>query len=195
MRFWSSFILSVILACALAAGGCRQHIKTKSGVREYISNRSNRLVGEKEFPDGTIVKLHYLPSALLGIDNKSSDRYYFLLSFSREGRELLSQLDGDSYSEMVTTLSFKMLSLIYVIPDRGKAISIDDCLFQQTFGMTGANELLVVFNPSSLRNVSRFQMKIKEFGLMLGDMNFEFDQRDINELNDILDNNLIISDQ
>lgn len=183
-----SFIVSLVIV--LATNACHSGISSKSELRDYIHKSGNGLFKVLHFPNGVQVGLQYMPAELLSKKLNVIDKFFFILSFSMQGKELLGQLDPNTYSEMVQVFSFRMLP--YINMRNGNKVSIQamDCFFQQTFGMTGANELLVVFDARKIRGRKDLKIVVGEFGLNLGDMNFDFAVKDIDEIKNIVDKNL-----
>ncbi len=112
-----------------------------------------------------------------------------MLSLSANHKELLRQLKFTDYSEMVQVLAFRMMEYVSAVPDNGKAVAPEDCLFQQTYGMGTANQLLIVFDRSKLEKANQIEIKIKEFGLNIGNLNYRFNIKDVDDLQNIVLNN------
>lgn len=117
--------------------------------------------------------------------NMMKSKYYFMLGLSANGKELLRQLPFDQYSEMVQVLAFRLRPYVNIVRDDGKIIGAEDCLFQQTYGMARENEVLLVFNSSDLKNAHQFNLKINEFGLNTGTLNYQIKQKDIKDIPEI----------
>lgn len=86
---------------------------------------------------------------------------------------------------MVQVLAFRMMGYISLIPDDKKPIVPEDCLFQQTYGIAHANQLLIVFDKTKLEAAKQLQIKIKEFGLGIGNLNFQINNKDIQDISSI----------
>jgi hypothetical protein len=183
------FLLAVGLWFFFTA--CKQPIKTQEALNQYISDPHNNLQQTQE-TNGVKVTLTYKPwqAFIRGTSNKAnikkySNRYFFVLSLSAHDKELLRQLDFDTYSNMVQVLSFRMIPLIHAIPDNGKPVEPMDCIFQQTYGTATANNLLIVFDKDKLLFNKKLNIVINEFGLNLGTLQFQFNANDFKEIPDI----------
>lgn len=183
-------LLSAVILMVFTGSGCRRTIHSKDELRRYIANKENGLLSEKKTHTGISVKLSYLPAVLLRKDMHIQDRHYFLFNLSKDGRELLRQVDFNTYSDLLRVLSFRMAPLISLVADGKQPVQADDCFFQQTFGMTAANELLIVFDGRKIGKARRFNIKISEFGLNTGDLNFDFAAKDIQKVSGITEKQL-----
>lgn len=172
--------------------GCQSKINDIASLNKFINAEGNGLVVKKKV--GKIdVTIKYLPWQLLASRYKTKENRkdtvierlkkncFFLLSFSKDDKELLRQLDFNTYSEMVSTLSFRMQEKINAIAGT-KLIEAEDCSFQQTFGLSGSNELLIVFEAAKIKNEPNLQIEVKEFGLNLGNLVFDFNAGNIKSL-------------
>jgi len=112
-------------------------------------------------------------------------KYYFVLALSANGKEVLRQLPFNQYSEMVQVLAFRLRPYVSIVRDDGKVIEAEDCLFQQTYGMAKENEVLLVFNRSELTNTNAMDLKIKEFGLNTGNLDYKINTKDISNIPNI----------
>lgn len=160
-------------------------------LEKYLDDPSNGL--KKEWQSGDVqVKLTYLPLELLEARSGQKDFIadslklcFFQLSFSKSGKELLRQLDFDNYSEMLQIFAFRMSSFISLRKDKSAPLKPEDCVFQQTFGMTSANTVLVAFDASETQAKENIEIQINEFGLGLGILTFHFDPKDIKNIPEI----------
>ncbi len=192
-----SVLRILILIFLIASVSCKKAIKNRADLIEYINNPENGLKVTEEA--GKIkAELMYKPWQLVADNqenikkpakrtdlNSLKNKYFFVLSLSANNKELLRQLPFTEYSEMVQVLSFRMMTYISVIADDAKPISPVDCLFLQTYGMSDANRLLVVFNNKTLKSAKQLKIKVSEFGLNIGDLRFQFETKDINDLSNI----------
>jgi hypothetical protein len=189
MRLFGLLITSIFF---FLMSGCQPKINDKRSLNKFISSEGNGLISKKEV--GSIdVTMRYLPWQLLASRSKTKENQkdsvveqlkkscFFLLSFSQDNKELLRQLDFDTYSELVSVLSFRMKEKINAVTNT-KTIEAKDCSFQQTYGHSGANELLIVFDSKEIREANYLEVTVDEFGLNLGDLVFKFNTDNINNL-------------
>ncbi|MBX2922619.1 MAG: hypothetical protein KF746_10545 [Chitinophagaceae bacterium] len=171
---------------------------SKQELLKYIADKQNRLWLEQEV-NGITVRLSYQPAPLLALqemeayDNKRSDsllyktleekynkNYYFLLKFSKNSKEAIRQLGGfDRYSEILQVLSFRMGNFLYVTTHQRDTLPLSDYYFDQSYGMTDGNTLLLVFDRLRLKDEKQFDIHLQECGLGTGDLSFRFLRRDL----------------
>lgn len=114
------------------------------------------------------------------LENKYDGQYYFKLSYSRAGKEVIRQLGSyDRYSDMLQVMSFEMGKYITAITDTHDTLALADYLFNQEYGMTNANHLVLVFKKQDLEKAKNFAITIEEFGLGIGITQFEFKKEDL----------------
>ncbi|MEZ2339360.1 hypothetical protein AB6735_27195 [Mucilaginibacter sp. RCC_168] len=175
---------------------CKKKISNNADLMEYISNPENGLVKTVEI-NKIKAELRYKPWQLMSVNQNKiqkqatenaeiamRNKYFFVLSLSANDKELLRQLPFNQYSEMVQVLAFRMMNYISLMPDDKKPIVPEGCLFQQTYGMAHANQLLIIFDKTKLETAKQLKIKIKEFGLRIGDLNFQINNKDIQDLPD-----------
>jgi len=162
----------------------------------YVNDKKNGLAKEVN-SNGTRVKVSYQPSCLLvaselnqgqendidtikKLENKYRDRYYFLLKFSRNGSEAIRQLGSfSSYSDMVQVLAFQMRSFVNLTTPQKDTLDLEDYFFDQTYGMSDANTILLSFGKEKIKNQKEIEINIGECGFGTGAIKFSFDMDDI----------------
>lgn len=168
---------------------CKSKLESKDAVQQYLLDPKNGLQ-VTEISGKVQVKLTYQPSELIAERFKKqpdvykdyAGKYFFILGFSANGKELLRQLDYNIYSEMVQVFAFRMPGFISIIPDKNEAVPPEDCLFNQTYGMADANNLFLVFDRDKLKDARQLTLQLKEFGLGLGNLSFLIDTKDIQNI-------------
>ncbi len=196
MKFLKSFIYLNVLLISFFSISCKKKvIKNKAELFSYINDPVHGL--KKNNKIGKIkVELLFKPWQLIAAnedkkskaDNDYQNKYFFVLRLSANNHELLRQLPFDQYSQMVQILAFRMMEFITIVPDKGKRIDPEDCLFQQTYGMSDANQLLIIFNKAQLEKASTLNFKLNEFGLNVGNLKFEINTSDIEKMPSIVFN-------
>ena len=186
------FRLLIICGIGFLQLSCQPKINDIASLNEFIKSEKNGLIVKKKIHE-IDVTMKYLPWQLIALRyrtkedkndtviNKLSKNCFFLLSFSKDGKELLNQLDFSTYSEMVQILSFRMQDKISALSGNN-AVPVQDCSFQQTFGLSSANELLIAFEADKIKSVTDLKIEVNEFGLNLGSLVFDFNVHNIKTL-------------
>lgn len=189
MKINNPLLLIALLISTLCS--CKPSVSSKTELIEYINKPENELSVVKELND-IKVSCSYYPVSLLNQQlkenvnkNKKTEYIYFNISFSKDDKELLKQLEYSLYSEMVQVLSFRMSNYISILGNTQQPLVPVDCFFQNTYGLSQANELLVVFNKKDLEEQAVLKLQIMEFGLGLGNQIFEFNNQKIEEIDQI----------
>jgi hypothetical protein len=179
-----------LMFCLLCFFSCKKKITHKNELIAYVNDEGNGLQKVQQMGEMKIV-LTYRPWQMMAMTstvtapkNKTlfDHQLFFVLSLSAKNKELLRQLEFNKYSELVQVLTFRMREYIDIIPDEGKPVEPLDCIFQQTYGIGSANNLLMVFNREELLNAQKLKFRIKEFGLQTGDLDFELKTEDIKNI-------------
>jgi len=182
-------LLPAMLCCSLI--DCKKPVRNQAEMITYINDPGNGLRKTEQI--GQIkAELTFKPWQLSVLQRKRGvkeaertnlkNEMVFVLGLSANNKELLRQLPFDRYSEMVQVLAFRMQEYIDIVPDDGKPVAPMDCRFQQTYGMGAANNVLLVFAKEKLSNASVLKLRVKEFGLNTGNLDFEIDTKDINNI-------------
>ena len=182
--------LSLLLVLSIILMSCIKQPKSISDVQMYISDKKNGLVSSKQIGD-VVVKLTWQPWQIIASKlNKSKsaqslaqldNNCFFILSFSKDNKELLRQLDFNLYSEMVNVFSFRMQSFISITSSDTISVFPKDCLFQQTYGASDANNLLLIFDNNEIKNMDEFIVSIQEFGLGFGNLKFRINSKNMSQ--------------
>ncbi|HEX2395377.1 MAG TPA: hypothetical protein VHI78_08525 [Bacteroidales bacterium] len=159
--------------------------------------------------NGTYIKLTYKPSDLIAvqelkvIDTLSKEKiqeiqkrykqqYYFLLSISLQGKEILhSAADREWFSSMVNTLSFGMNEYVSLVNEQQDTLKLLTYNYPRMYGMSASTDILFVFERRNLNSNDILTFKIEDFGLYTGDLKFRIRVKDVNKvphLRDITEN-------
>jgi hypothetical protein len=182
--FLTVFFIGLLLS--LFFYSCQKRPKTKQELSQYIAEPAHGLI-QSEQRNEIDFSLQYHPEQLFPNGLKSAGRHtghkpalftasqvYFMLNLSAHHRELLRQLDFQTYSALVQLFAFNMADYIVLYPDNEKSVTPLACNFQQTYGMGTANQILIAFDRAKLLNSKKMTIVLKEFGLKTGDIKFEF---------------------
>ena len=187
----------LIIVVLMGLSACKKKKVTNEKMTSYIEEHGNGLKKVAQIGDMKAV-LMYKPWQLLKHHgetdeerrNKSnkfnfSNELFFVLSLSANNKELLMQLPFKKYSEMVQVLSFRMNEFIDILPDDKSPVEPLECIFQQTYGLGKANDLLIVFDRKKIIGSDNLKLRVKEFGLATGDLSFDIKTDDIRNIKNI----------
>lgn len=198
MKIFAGF--AVLLAAALVVCcGQEKKILSRTELIQYINDPGNGLKQTQEV-QGIRAELRYQPSSLLVMqalgqenvaDKKATDslekhygkNYYFLLKFSKGGQEAIRQLGSFSrYSDMVQVFSFQMHRFVNLTTPQLDTIPLADYLFDQTYGMSDGNTILLCFDKAKLQDKDMLHINVAECGLGTGALQFSFKRKQIDRL-------------
>ena len=200
MRFGniSIALLTGLIACF--ACGSSPKIVSRPEMIRYIQDKEHGLLQEQEVNGmvlpheclGNESEASLLAAQELGdaqrasktvidsVEKKYAKNYYFLLKLSKGGKEAIRQLGSFSrYSDMVQVLSFQMHRFVNCTTPQKDTVPLADYLFDQTYGMSDANTVLLCFDKEKLGNKKELEVNIAECGLGTGNLKFKFNQKDI----------------
>ena len=183
------------LAIVILFFSCGTKKLDKNSLIRYV-NHSKGLCKVQEV-NGFKVQAKFLPYQLLvlqdlglskkndtskinALERKYSGQYYFQLSYSKNNKEAIRQLENfQRYSDMLQVMSFEMGKYIVGTNEKNDTLPLADYVFEQEYGMSSANNMMLVFKKESFSNSKQIDINIGEFGLGIGLMKFEFEKHDI----------------
>ncbi|MBS7566480.1 hypothetical protein KHS38_18895 [Mucilaginibacter sp. Bleaf8] len=148
----------------------------------YIKDTGNSLTYHISNRDSFEMAVSVIRPELLGKKIQSvQNARYFLLSFSRHGREALSQVGNiNKYAQLNNNLSFNLPQYCRLIVDRKDTVRLANYAFNNTYGLAASNNILLVFQlPAAKKN---YMLTIDEIGFGLGQQKFEFDRTKVDNL-------------
>lgn len=189
--YWVTLlVIGVLYGC-----GSPEYLEEKE-LSTYISNENHGL-SKSVLVNDIQVKVTYRPTDMIvaqelgSLSNTSQDRidelrkryqdhYYFIVSLSKAGKEILStaQADPASFSELLQIISFRMGEKVN-LTTANDTIAVSDYIYNRTFGMGGTTDILFVFDKSEIKEQQFFQFNIEEFGLGIKRQVFHFDVDDL----------------
>jgi hypothetical protein len=194
-------VFGTVLACLLVAA-CHSHknIVSKRELIKYVNNPSNDLFQEQEVK-GIKVRISLEPASLLiaqelgvwelkdinggsisKLENKYDKNYYFVLKFSKEGKEVIRELGSfDRYSSMLQVFSFQMQQFVNLTMPVTDTVALADYTYEQNYGMADGNSMLLVFAKDKIANnpAPWIVINVGECGLGIGNLKFRFRKKDI----------------
>lgn len=173
-----------------------------SEIIEYINDPSNNLIADQDI--GPVhLSLTYRPTDLLvhqelgtsevtkslldSTRNKYAKFHYFILSMSRDGRELLAPTNlGSAYGELVEVLSFRMSQFVTMTTSNSDTIYVADYTLARSYGIATSTDLLFAFPKEKTTDTEWVQFNMNEFGLGIGNHRFRFETEDLDGVPSIL---------
>lgn len=103
----------------------------------------------------------------------------FILNISKNGKEAVREFGLNSYSVLIQRLAFEMEHYVYLVGSNNDTINLNVSFFDQTYGLTDRNKILLVFDSVSVKDNSKFRLHLDEFGMNTGPVDFYFDKQNI----------------
>jgi hypothetical protein len=187
----NKFLLYLIF---VAIVGCKKDYDAeKTELIDYVKNEDNGFAQTKEI-NGVKINLTYRPTDLMvsqemsnygsekkinldSIKNKYKRNIYFVLSYSRDNKEILSTISSsrEDFNAVQKTLTFDMLNKVSLINQDKDTIRIIDYNFPRTYGMSRATSLLFIFERNEIIEKSKdLLFNIQDIGLGTGDLKFKY---------------------
>jgi hypothetical protein len=176
-------LMSIIFLSACTSRFANSTLSTKS-------NCLGNAYSERKYLNGFAIQLAFLtPEELISRDLEKinspskkerresikaySQNYYFLLSISRNDREVTENIiDPRLYSLFLNTISFNA-SPIVTLKHKNDSIELIDQHAPRFFGYSASTEILLVFGPC-IPNVKDLVFTLHESGLGTGNVDFHF---------------------
>lgn len=115
--------------------------------------------------------------------NRYANYCYFALSLSLENEEVPDHAAAGlyQYGELVQTLSFRMDKYVTLITSTHDTIPADDVMLNRTVGLGNTTDLLFAFDKEKITGKETVCFNLNEFGLGIGNQQFQFRTRDMEE--------------
>ena len=187
------FILILFASC----GG-----KTFDSTEEYmkyINDEENGFSQVKEI-NGVKVKLTFKPTDFMvlqelsnssnqtvskeSLKNKYDKNLYFVLSYSRDNKELLSTISTsrEEYNSIQDALTFGMTRKVSLVNQDRDTIQMIDYNFARTYGMSRSTNLLFIFKRDEILKKSKeLIFNVQDIGLAIGDIKFKYSAEIVKE--------------
>ena len=170
--------------------GCKKEVNLeKSELIDYVNNEDNGFSQTKEI-NGVKMNLTYRPTDLMvyqemsnlgnekkinedSIKNKYKNNLYFILSYGRDNKEILSTItkSREEFNAIQNTLTFDMLNKVSLVNQDRDTIRLIDYNFPRTYGMSRATSLLFVFERNEiLKKSDELLFNVNDIGVGTGDV-------------------------
>jgi hypothetical protein len=194
MTILKTLSILILSFCALSCGHPRQ--MSAESLAKYVSENSKySKIIDTESVD---IKITYRPIDLLiaqGSNGKSefnaieitkarekySPYYYFIISYTKDGHELLnaSTNSSDTFTDLLQTISFRMNESVNLTTSMRDTIPVADYIHNRTFGLSSSTDLLFVFENRLARDKEWIQLNLAEMGLGVGMQSVQFNVDDL----------------
>jgi len=163
---------------------------TNKELSQYIHKEKNGVYKELTTANGIKTEIYMIRPELVyiqpGMKMVSNDSLkYFLISYSKGGREALPQYAGTgSYAALVDNLSFGASKYCRLVLDHKDTIQVNNAQFNNAYGTAPSNTWLLVFKAGLPKD--EYELNIDEFGFNTGNTKVVFQKNDIEQLNNII---------
>lgn len=165
---------------------CQSKLKNREQVYTYIQDQDNGVLHSRE-NNGINITISYIPSSLM-LGNRDSIQIgnyrYFRLMYQVHDKDMLSSIDQNSYSLLLSRLSFRLEEYL-TIRCNGKDEMFSDYQFSPMYGMTNSTEVILAIEKEKLNNEKDLIIKLKDIGLGLPEYSFHFSRNDLDRLDDL----------
>ena len=188
----------IIILAVLIGNACNKTLTPKELI-SYVNNPDNGLVQEKKI-NSTQLKLAYKPYRLLAyqeiqaedslikekkekILNKYCNQHYFVLSISKNGKEILNNAaNQQKFSQLVNQLAFEIGQKVVLTTAERDTIQLLDFHYPRMYGMASSTDILFVFEKKK-KNTDYLTFYLDEIGLKTGKTQFKIFTRNIEKVN------------
>jgi hypothetical protein len=186
----------IAIICVVLSGCASQELSLDE-LQSYIADEDNGLQLSAE-ANGTKISVTYRPTDLWvhqeisdaavdktvvdALRKKYSAYYYFIVSFSRNNKEAVHQMNSmEDYGDLVQTMSFRMSQYAVLTTAKQDTIPVSDFMMNRTYGLSSSTDVLFAFNKEKVKANDWVQINLKEFGLGLGNQRFRFITKNLEE--------------
>lgn len=180
-------IASVVMGCSNVIFDSPEELQT------YLWNPDNGFLQEKKVNDVKYT-FCYKPTDLLvsqeimddtpeshitSLRKKYKDYAYYLLSFSKAEKEVLtnSLKKREDYQRLLNTLNHHMDKYISIKNESGKTIPLLDFVHPRMYDLDGQNTILLVLEKNKIATSTELKFTIKDMGFSTGEVAFYFDTK------------------
>lgn len=192
--FQLGIIICLIMVCATVGCSGSKNFSDKTELVKYLNDEGNGYRKEV-VSNGVTVSIVYQPESLFieqelsdltnaagslidSVEKKYAQSYYFHVTFSRDGKEAIRNAGGyKNYSMLLQTLAFQMHDHIQLTSSSKDTVELGDYFFDQTYGMSNGNTILVRFDKTKISKAETLDIHIAECGFGTGDLRFQFEKQ------------------
>lgn len=189
IRFFTSIFILILAGCAKEVSNSEELLAYTLDVSNGVSQKTeigNVSVSVSVRPSDLMMarELQNNPDGIDKVTRKYQDQVYFLLSYSKEGRDILrSGVSGQGdYSQKLHELSFNMKQYVHLIAGND-TIPVYDYIYQNMFGASHSTDVLFAFRKQDIsKSAPAIEFVLKDIGFGIGKQVFTFQQEDIERI-------------
>lgn len=189
IRFFTSIFILILAGCAKEVSNSEELLAYTLDVSNGVSQKTeigNVSVSVSVRPSDLMMarELQNNPDDIDKVTRKYQDQVYFLLSYSKEGRDILrSGVSGQGdYSQKLHELSFNMNQYVHLIAGND-TIPVYDYIYQNMFGASHSTDVLFAFRKQDIsKSTPVIEFVLKDIGFGIGKQVFTFQQEDIERI-------------
>ncbi len=188
---------SILIAFLFQLFGCAPQSMTEGDLKKYVlSDKSglhqsievNHVKMDVIFKPCDLLVIQELRGASVKNDStvvvlrkKYKQQYYFILRTSSNGKEAVSaaNLSQGDFSDVLQNVSFHMGEFVSITTTKADTILLTDFVYDRTFGMSSASDILIVFDKRKTEGSDWLQINLRDFGLGTGSQQFRFRKYDL----------------
>ncbi len=187
-----------LLTLLMLVSSCAKTFDTVEEMNEYIQDVDNGF-SQTKIINGVRINLTYKPTELMVLQEISNKNYsekqkdslrnkynkyiYFILSYSKDEKEILSTLttSREQFNTVQNTLSFRMNQNTSLINNKNDTVPLIGYNFPRTYGMSRSTNLLFVFERNKqIEDSGKFYFNLSDIGIGIGDITFKYNTSIIN---------------
>jgi len=194
-----SLRIAALALCCLFYSCSQPEYLSEEDLSRYVLDEDNGLSVQVHIDD-TKIQMTYRPTDLLvaqelkNVSNlttslllekreKYGHHYYFILSLSNSGKDVLSSPANQAgFSELLQTISFRMNEVVSLTTSKRDTIPVAGFLYNRTFGLSNSTDVLLVFDRTETKASDWVEISIDEFGLGIGKQSVRFKIKDLEDV-------------
>lgn len=198
MKITNSARVIFFVLAILNSLSCNPTQVSKEKLISYIEH--NKVLNQTREINGIKVQIKYCPYQLLVLqeleskgssdsvhaaflENKYNKQYYFRLSYSKAGKEVIRQMGSfQQYSDMLQVFSFELGKYISASTQTGSELPLLDYAFEQQYGLSNSNSVMLAFKKSDFDSSDDISVNVSEFGLGIGTTQFVFKKSELEKI-------------
>lgn len=189
-----SFLMLTATLC-LVFIACQQPVNSE-GLQEYLSNPDHGLLkvhqaglfkaelmyqpanlfAQRAFPRDTSLTKSLADSIIAAY----SANMYWQIKFSYDGKNFLAaSANQEEYGHRLMALAYNLKNQVSFTTDQQDTIPLLDTYFQPTYSLSVPDKVLLIFERPESQHKGTLHMRIDEFGIGCGELEYKIRLKDI----------------